>query len=202
MNWLLMMQSIPQEIAQLEAQTHIDIGFHLAVQTEDHLDSLPKIADKYGIQSFKLYLAYKGAAGKLQGLQGADDGFLYSAFTTIRELGGIACIHCENTEITERMAGVFRSSGRTDLRAWTESRPGWTEAEAIFRAGYIAMQAKCPLYIVHVSSAEGLDAIERLRDMGADIYAEVCIHHLSHTVDTAEAFGSLAKVNPPLRYEA
>ncbi len=194
-------ESIPQEIAQLESKSHIDMGFHLAVQTEEQLASLPEVAEQYGIQSFKLYLAYKGEAGKLQGLQGADDGYLYSAFEVIRELGGIACLHCENTEITERMAMVFRSSGQKDLRAWTESRPGWTEGEAIFRAGYIAMQAKCPLYIVHVSSAEGLDAIERLRDMGADIYAEVCIHHLSHTVDEAESFGSLAKVNPPLRYE-
>ena len=194
-------QSIPAEIEQLEAQSYIDIGFHLAVQTDEQLKSLPSAAERYGIQSFKLYLAYKGEAGKLQGLQGADDGFLYETFTVIRDLGGIACIHAENTEITERMAQQYRSKGRNDLSAWTESRPGWTEGEAIFRAGYIAHHAKCPLYVVHISSAEGVQAVERLRDMGAEIYAEVCIHHLMKTVDTAESFGSLAKVNPPLRYQ-
>ena len=194
--------SVPREIAQLEAQSHIDIGFHLAVQTEEQLVTLPDAAAQYGIRSFKLYLAYKGEAGKLQGLQGADDGYLYAAFKTIREIGGIACLHCENTEITERLAQRFRAAGCTDLRAWTESRPGWTEGEAIFRAGYIAHHAACPLYIVHISSAEGLAAVERLRDMGAEIYAEVCIHHLAHTVDEAESFGSLAKVNPPLRSDS
>lgn len=194
-------ESIPAEIEVLEARSHIDMGFHLAAQTEEQLKSLPDAAEKYGIRSFKLYLAYKGQSGKLQGLQGADDGYLYAAFKTIHEIGGIACLHCENTEITERMAQDYKAQGRTDLRVWSESRPGWTEAEAIFRAGYIAHQVGCPLYIVHVSSAEGMAAIERLRDMGAEIYAEVCIHHLSHTVDDMAEFGSLAKVNPPLRFE-
>jgi dihydroorotase-like cyclic amidohydrolase len=134
-------------------------------------------------------------------LQGADDGFLYDAMRRIgRFPNGIALAHCENSEIADRLARQLQRDRRDDLTAWTEARPGWTEGEAIQRAGIIARNAECPLYVVHVSSKAGIEAIEELRAKGVQVYAEVCAHHLSMTVDQAsESLGSLAKVNPPLR---
>lgn len=194
-------QSIPAELALFAPQSHMDLSFHLAIMTEEQLDSFPQYADQYGINSFKLYLAYKGKAGKLQGLQGADDGFLYDAMRRIgRYPNGVACVHAENSEIAERLAEQLQAAGRNDLADWTEARPGWTESEAITRAGTIAHHADCPLYIVHISSAEGVEAIEHLRSRGVRVYAEVCIHHLTMTVNEAQdKHGLLAKVNPPLR---
>ncbi|MCC7446994.1 MAG: dihydroorotase family protein [Anaerolineae bacterium] len=196
-------QSIPAELALMAPQTHIDMAFHLAIMTEEQLATFPQYADQYGINSFKLYLAYKGKAGKLQGLQGADDGFLYDAMQQIgRYPNGVALVHCENSEIAERLGDQLRASGRADLRAWTEARPGWAEGEAIQRTGYIAYHAECPLYVVHISSAEGIEAVIHLRQRGMPAYAEVCMHHLTMTVEEAEdRFGALAKVNPPLRPE-
>ncbi len=193
-------ENLREELALLEPQTRIDVAFHLAIQTEQQLDSFAQAADEYGITSFKLYLAYKGEAGKLQGLQGADDGFLYDAMRRIGRANGVALVHCENSEIADRIAGQLKCEGRNDLAAWTEARPGWAEAEAIHRAGVIADHAECPLYVVHVSSKEGIEEIERLRSRGISVYAEVCAHHLSMTVEGAEdRLGPLAKVNPPLR---
>lgn len=194
-------ESIPAELDLLRPHSHIDIAFHLAIMTEAQLETFPAYAGEYGINSFKLYLAYKGEAGRLQGLQGADDGFLYDAMRRIGRLpNGIACVHAENSEIAERLARQLQHSGRNDLAGWTEARPGWSEGEAIRRAGIIAHHAECPLYVVHVSSQAGIEAIEDLREQGVQVYTEVCAHHLSMTVDEAsEHLGSLAKVNPPLR---
>jgi dihydroorotase (multifunctional complex type) len=193
--------SLPAELKLFAPVSHIDMAFHLAIMTEQQLDTFPEAADQYGINSFKLYIAYKGKAGQLQGLQGADDGFLYDAMRRIgRYPNGIACVHAENSEIAERLGDELQRAGRNDLAAWTEARPGWAEAEAIHRAGVIAYHAECPLYVVHISSAEGIQEVEYLRSRGFPVYAEVCIHHLTMTVEEAQAsLGSLAKVNPPLR---
>ncbi len=191
---------IPVELQKLAAGSHMDMAFHLAIMTEDQLTTFAQAAQDFAITSFKLYIAYKGKAGQLQGLQGADDGFLYDAMRRIGRLpNGIACVHCENSEVAERLGTQLEQAGRTDLAAWTEARPGWAEGEAIHRAGYIAHHAECPLYVVHISSAEGVEAVENLRARGIAVHAEVCIHHLTLTVDEAEPQGGLAKVNPPLR---
>jgi dihydroorotase (multifunctional complex type) len=194
-------EHIPVELKRLAAGGCMDMAFHLAIMTEDQLMTFPEAAREFGISSFKLYIAYKGKAGKLQGLQGADDGFLYDAMGRIgRYPDGIACVHCENSEVAERLGDALQRAGRNDLSAWTESRPGWAEGEAIHRAGYIAHHAGCPLYVVHVSSAEGVEAVENLRARGIALHAEVCIHHLTMTIAEAEPrLGGLAKVNPPLR---
>ncbi|MFW6145503.1 MAG: dihydroorotase, partial [bacterium] len=56
----------------------------------------------------------------------------------------------------------------------------------------------CPAYIVHVSSKAGLKELLRHRERGGSpIYAETCIHYLTHTKNSSA--GVLAKVNPPLR---
>jgi dihydropyrimidinase len=196
-------ENLPAEVALLTPQARIDMAFHLAIQTEQQLETFEQAGSEYGIPSFKLYLAYKGEAGKLQGLQGADDGFLYDAMRRIGRAGGVALVHCENSEIADRIANQLKADGRGDLAAWTAARPGWAEAEAIHRAGVIAQNADCPLYVVHVSSKEGIAEIERLRERGIAVYAEVCAHHLSMTVAGAEErLGALAKVNPPLRSQA
>jgi dihydropyrimidinase len=191
---------LPVELKKLAASSHMDMAFHLAIMTEDQLTTFAQAARDYAISSFKLYIAYKGKAGQLQGLQGADDGFLYEAMRRIgRVPNGIACVHCENSEVAERLGAQLEQTGRTDLAAWTEARPGWAEGEAIHRAGYIAHHAECPLYVVHISSAEGVEAVEVLRARGIMVKAEVCIHHLTLTVEDAEPQAGLAKVNPPLR---
>jgi dihydropyrimidinase len=192
---------LPQEIELLEAQSRIDMTLHLTLMTDEHIKTFPQYCDQYGINSFKLYLAYKGKAGELQGILGADDGFFYDAMENIGHYpNSVACIHAENSEIAERLGSKLKLEGRDDLPAWTEARPGWTEGEAVFRSGYIAHYAKCPIYIVHLTSKEGVEAIENLRSRGYQVYAEVCCQHLTHTNETE--LGSIAKVNPPLRYKS
>jgi len=62
------------------------------------------------------------------------------------------------------------------------------------------METGCPVYIVHVSAKESVDAIKYLRQRGVKIYAETCPHYLTLTKDTP--MGVLARMEPPLRSEA
>lgn len=194
-------EHLPPEIELICNESRIDMTVHLTLSSEDDLSDFPEICDRYGITSFKLYMAYKGKAGLLQGISGSDDGYLYKAMKRIGEYpGGVACIHAENSEIIEQIVSELKNKQRDDIAAWAEARPSWTEGEAIFRAGTIALNTKCPLYVVHVTSEEGIKAIELLRARGAEIYCEVCTQHLTHTANTP--LGPVAKVNPPLRFQA
>lgn len=54
-----------------------------------------------------------------------------------------------------------------------------------------------PIYIVHVSSKEGVNAIKDFKARGTRVYGETCPHYL--VLDQNVECGHLAKVVPPLR---
>ena len=57
-------------------------------------------------------------------------------------------------------------------------RPVEAEVVAIERIGALAVETGCPVHIVHLSSRDGLEAIERWRARGADMTCEVSPNHL------------------------
>ena len=73
-----------------------------------------------------------------------------------------------------------RPAGHGRLKTWNATRPPFVEADAVQRAAYIAHVAGAPLYVVHTSSAEALDAALRLRRAGATVFIETCPHYLTH----------------------
>lgn len=193
-------EHVPQEVQLIREQARMAVGLHLTIQTEEQLDSFEEISDELGISSFKLYMAYRGRAGALQSINGSDDGMLFAAMQRIAAFGGVACVHAENSEVGLRLGDGLRAAGRNDLRAWEESRPSWTEAEAISRAGFMAEAAGVRLYVVHVSTPAGVEAVERVKERGVPTYAEVSIQYLTTSWETP--LGSLGKVTPPLRSPA
>ena len=63
----------------------------------------------------------------------------------------------------------------------------------------IALETGVTLDIQHISSKEGVELVRKARRQSDKIYAEVTPHHLSLTEDVVVAYGSNAKMNPPLR---
>ena len=70
---------------------------------------------------------------------------------------------------------------------------------AIDRIGALAAETGCPVHIVHLSSRDGLEAIERWRSRGADISCEVSPNHLFLGAEDMASIGSRMKMNPPVR---
>ena len=87
--------------------------------------------------------------------------------------------------------------GKGGLSAWNDSRPPFVEADAVQRAALFGRISGAPIYIVHTSSAEALEAARVARDHGANITIETCPHYLTHDVDWSG--GDVGKINPPLR---
>ena len=183
----------------VEKNAYTDILYNLIIDKEIHLKEIALVASKYGTPMYKFLMMYKGFEAQQLGARGIDDGDIYIGFREIAKLGppGRAMIHAENIEIIHKLQQEVRESGRADLAAFTDTQPRFVEALDLIKAVAIAKVTKTPLYVVHVSSAETVDEIEKAMAEGVDIIGETCPQYL---VMTKEApIGALGKVNPSLK---
>jgi dihydropyrimidinase len=150
-----------------------DYSFHVAVTWWD--DSVYKdmetLVRDHGVNSFKHFMAYKGAIM-------ADDEILVNSFSRSLELGAIPTVHAENGELVFRLQKELFEKGITGPEAHPLSRPPECEGEAANRAIRIAEVLKVPVYIVHNSCKQSLEAITRARNEGQRVFGEVLAGHL------------------------
>ncbi|MCR5597446.1 MAG: dihydroorotase [Lachnospiraceae bacterium] len=76
------------------------------------------------------------------------------------------------------------------------------EISMIRRDIELALETGAEIDIQHISTAEGVELVREARKKSAKIHAEATPHHFSLTEDAAIKYGTLAKMNPPLRTEA
>ncbi len=150
-----------------------DYSFHVAVTWWDesvHRD-MGTLTKEHGVNSFKHFMAYKGAIM-------AEDEVLVNSFTRARELGAICTVHAENGELVFHLQQQLLKAGITGPEGHPLSRPPEVEGEAANRAIRIAQVLGVPLYIVHNSCRESLEAITRARNEGQRVFGEVLAGHL------------------------
>ena len=157
-----------------------DIGYHMAITgwNESIFNEMGK-AVEMGVNSFKHFMAYKGALM-------IEDDEMYASFNRCRELGALPMVHAENGDIVAELQAKYLKQGITGPEGHAYSRPPEVEGEAANRAIMIADAASVPLYIVHVSCEQAHEAIRRARQKGMRVYGEPLIQFL--TLDESEYF--------------
>ncbi|MPZ52967.1 MAG: amidohydrolase family protein [Acidimicrobiia bacterium] len=180
-----------------ERDSYIDFGFHFGVSSVEQSEKLTLAKEQFGVVSHKYFMSFKrGGEGSYIGVNDGHDGVLYKIMQQAAQDPDVTIVvHSENIEVVWTLAEELKARGVDGLAAWDESRPDFTEADDIATVGLFGKVTGARVFIPHVSSAMGMDVV---RSMGADRpLIETCPHFLTHTKD--EAFGSLGKVNPPLR---
>jgi dihydropyrimidinase len=180
------------------AKSASDYTFHVAVtwwSDQVHADMGTLVKD-HGVNSFKHFMAYKNAIM-------ADDETLVHSFKRALELGAIPTVHAENGELVFQLQKDLMARGMTGPEAHPLSRPPEVEAEAANRAIAIANVLGTPVYIVHVSCEESLDAITRARARGQRVYGEALAGHLviddSVYANPDPAYARAHVMSPPFR---
>ena len=136
-----------------EGKAAIDYGFHMIVtDLPDHVEKEMDALVAEGVTSFKLFMAYRGVLM-------LDDGSIFRAFLRTGENGGTICMHCENGDVIDVLVRRALAEGHTAPKWHALTRPPRAEAEATYRAICLAEMAGVPLYVVHLSTALGLDAV-------------------------------------------
>ena len=177
----------------------IDYGFHGVLQHVDDqiLREMGELAEAEGITSFKAYLTYDDRL---------EDGDLFRVLRRAKEAGLVIPVHCENHGVVTFLREWYRSQGLTDPVWHARSRPAGCEAEAAARLLRLAQLAgEAPVYIVHLSSAAGLEAVREARARGQGHFGvETCTQYLTLTeaayADPREGLKYI--MSPPLRTQA
>lgn len=187
---------VNRHVAEGVQNSLVDFSFHVVLH--DRPQILGQIAglQDLGFNSFKMFLAYKR-----RGMM-ANDAFLFAAMEEINRCGGIALVHSENGELVDRLEQAAMTTGRKRREDYAPTRPPEAEAAAIDLVALGAQATGCSAYIVHVSSAEGLAAVERARHRGVRLWAETCPQYILMTDETLRRHGPMARIAPPLRSDA
>ncbi|KAK4337040.1 hypothetical protein RND71_043388 [Anisodus tanguticus] len=129
-------------------QSCCDYAFHVVISkyVKDKTEQeMAEVVQKYGINSFKVFMAYKDA------LMLRDDEIL-KVFEASKKLGVLPMVHAENGDLIAYQANKLIQYGITGPEGHLQSRPEAVEAESTGRAIMLANQVRCPLYIVHIMS--------------------------------------------------
>jgi dihydroorotase-like cyclic amidohydrolase len=173
-----------------------DFSFHVCLyDREDTVGQLPALTSG-GFRSFKMFLAYKR-----RGMMASTE-FLFSAMEAIRALDGIALVHAEEGEFVDRLEAAAIAAGKRGPEHYEPTRPPEAEAAAIEIVALGVRATGCPAYVVHVSSAAGLAALERARRRGVALWAETCPQYILMNDDTLRRHGPMTHIAPPLRTPA
>src|SRR6266511_3318921 len=136
----------------------IDYGFHMIISdvTEDVLTEMDTLVDE-GVTTFKLFTAYPGVFF-------SDDGAIFRAMQQTAKNGGLIMMHAENGPAIDVVAAQTVAEGKTDPYYHGVVRYPIFEGEATNRVIRLAEAAGVPVYIVHLSAREALEAVRNARD--------------------------------------
>ncbi|MEM7737558.1 MAG: dihydropyrimidinase [Deinococcota bacterium] len=173
-----------------------DYSFHMAVPHFDSntKDQLREIVGQ-GVGSFKVFLAYKNFFG-------VNDEELWNTLSFAKELGVITTAHCENDEAIAQLQAQLLAAGNTGPEYHEPSRPISVEVDGVHHFTTFLQATGAAGYIVHLSCAAGLEAANRARYNGAEVYVEAVIPHLMLDKTYAERpnfEGAKYVMSPPLR---
>ncbi|MGK5089349.1 dihydropyrimidinase [Bdellovibrionota bacterium FG-2] len=201
-------QSRGRPLAEAVSQWHekaagkaaIDYGFHLAVTdyNESVEAELPKIIEQ-GITSFKCFTAYKNALM-------IDDGQLFNVMNRMKALGGMVSLHAEHGDLIDVLAKRYLMAGKTDPVFHELAHTAIGEGEATHRAIALSRIAGVPVYIVHLTCNEALQAIkDSVSRYRHPVLAETCPQYLlldREVYEKADFEGAKYVMSPPIRTRA
>jgi len=173
----------------------VDYSLHPAI-TDPRPQVIAEVKEailEYGTPSFKIFMVYDFRV---------NDGTMIKLLEETKKYGGLVQVHAENVHIIEHMNEVLEREGKLSPFYHSVSRPNIAEEEAIGRAIKMVELTGSRIYIVHLSSQEGLFKVKRARDRGIDIFAETCPQYLVLDEDRykePDFKGAKYVMSPPLR---
>ena len=178
-----------------QGESLVDYGLCAVVtgQQDDAIGELPELIQG-GVPTFKAFMVYDFAMPEER---------LEQVMRTAARHGGMLQLHCEDAGVIEPLIARALARGEVGCRHHALTRPTRAEAGATRRAIEMARRADAPLYIVHLSCEEALDAVAEAKARGEPVYAETCPHYLTLTdalyADPDESSVIRRVISPPLR---
>ncbi len=141
-----------------------------------------------------------GAAGFTDdGIPLMDEKLVKEAMEEAKRLDVPLSFHEEDPAFIENN-GI--NQGKVSKELGIGGSPALAEDILVARDCMLALHTGAKVNIQHISSGNAVKVVRLAKEMGARVTAEVTPHHFSLNEDAVLKFGSLAKMNPPLRTRA
>ena len=179
------------KVGAARGQCHVDVALWGGV-VPGNGSALQSLATG-GVRGFKCFLSPSGVDEF--GHVGEHD--LREAAPVLAALGLPLLAHAESPAVLDRVpqpAGDRRTHSK-----WEASRPPEAEADAIAMLARVVRDTGVAVHVVHVASAEAVDAVRGSRVTGTWLGAETCPHYLVFDAGAIPAGATEFKCAPPLR---
>ena len=145
-------------------------------------------------------LAAAGACGFTDdGIPLKNAAFLYDAMEKAAEIGLPISLHEEDPSFIKNN-GI--NHGPVSEQLGIYGSPSIAEESLVARDCLLALRSEAHVVIQHISSGRSVEIVRMYKALGAKLHAEATPHHFTLTEDAVLKYGTLAKMNPPLRTEA
>lgn len=144
-------------------------------------------------------LAAQGAAGFTDdGKPLTDENLVRAAMERAAGLDKPISFHEEDPALIAQN-GINR--GKASRHFGLDGSPREAESRLVERDLELALETGAKINIQHISAKESVELVRQAKQRGGNIHAEATPHHFTLTEEAAIRYGTLAKMNPPLREE-
>lgn len=181
-------EALDRKLAAAAGQLHVDVGFWGGV-VPGNADEMERLADA-GVLGAKAFLCHSG----IDDFPKATEAVLREAMPRMRDAGIPLLAHAElelALDQTEADGGRYAS--------WLSSRPRAWEDAAISLLIELCRETRCPVHVVHLSSASALPMIAAAKDEGLPLTVETCPHYLCLRAEEVPDHATIYKCAPPIR---
>jgi D-hydantoinase len=181
---------------------YTDHALHVMLQgavPEDVIAQMPETISA-GFPTFKIFTTDVRPHGKGRMIR---MGHLWAIMEAAAKHGGLLAIHAEDDDLVMYMYERLEREGRTDIRHMPLVHSIMSEDLSFRRVLRLARYVEgAAVYLVHVSSRAGTEAVAEARAAGRPVYGET-LHH--YATFTAEAYqrpdGVVFHTYPSLKHE-
>lgn len=190
-----LMRTIKAKREEAAGLALIDWGVHPVITqpTAETLAEIPRVVAA-GSPTIKCYMTYRQ-----EGLL-IEEPELRQILAALRDHGGMLLVHAEDNDLIEASVPRFLADGLTSPNYHARSKPPEVENTAIARCIDMVAEVGGRLFIVHMTTAEGVEMVGAARGRGLDLLAETCTHYLVFTEEMLYRPDGIKWIcSPPLR---
>ena len=187
------LRALNEKLFASASQLHINCGFYggFIPGSSNHLENLIDA----GVFGIKCFLTHSG----IEEFPNVTEKDLDKAMPIIAKHNIPLLVHCE---LADKEAELDFENNQSSYKHFLASRPKQWENEAIDLVIKLCRKHQCPVHIVHVSSAEALDKIEKAKQEGLPITAETNPHYIYFNAENIPDAQCIYKCAPPIREKA
>ena len=187
-----------------EGNAYTDYSYHPIFTNGADRASINQISElvEEGFPSFKVFTtSIRPPSPQMQNNK-TDFGRLTSIMEKVTEAGGILLVHSEDDDMVHYNYDNAQEDGLWDWWNMHHIHSNLSEDVSFRRVLRLATKTGCPIYFVHVSAQEGVEAVGQARMLGLPIYGETLHNYACFNAENyREDNGMKYHTYPSLKHE-